>query len=740
VSNRLATRIGLLVNEERPSDAHDVTRFHEPAIGALSRTKGSLFLLAQLTGGSRPLEKATRDVLEKLEQEYYYDLSAGVLIALSKAIAAANRRFYHARRRLGIPQRAGGSVVAVAVRGGELHVAKLGPAAAVIVREGRMYELPPPPAVTDEDPRVRRRRVAATLGEALEIEPYTWQGELAAEDRVALVSRNLAQLVGVDELKAALANLRPAAAVEHLQHLFAIRGGSGSDGLLAIEIVEQPVTAAVRHLEPVRAPEPLAGLPDQSPVPLADALGRLFHRGGAAIDAAQAATGRFLLLLLSWTMAFVPRRRVRYPKVVVRTAVREEGRRHRLGAVGIVGVAGLLAIGGVVSSLPNPRPSDAIPRATLAHAAIARTQELVTKVEAKVDGRNLIDRDPNRARTALNDAAAALGQARDAGIPAQALAFYRQRVDRGLDLLYGVTRIREAATIVDLQAAYEDFVPFRMVTAGDGSLWVADSGHGRVVRVDPSKKSSKVVYRAGQALDHGTAGDPWLIATAATDVVVIDRQRQAWRIDLDEQVPHRMTLAGLDKLDASTHLLSALQHRPPLVIFTLYALDAKTGQISKWTPRNTLPVEFPAKPQPYLAGKPDIPPAGARDLLVDAHVWLLQSNTVTRVNFGTPLAQSDYALDRPPDDGVRPKLDYRLLDGATVGKQDYLYVYDAANARVIGFGYADGSFTRQWMAPSDGDNAGLLDRVLGLNVVSTADGPPVAFLLTPTRVVRVVLE
>jgi sugar lactone lactonase YvrE len=740
MSKRLATRIGLLVPDERPADARDAIRFCEPTVGALARTKGSLFLLAQLSGGSAALEKEARAVLEKLEQDYYYDLSAGALGALSKALIDANRRLFHLRRKLQIPKRAGVSVIAVVIRGREAHIAKLGPAAAVILRDGRMFELPPPPPVSEEDPRVRQRRVAASLGEALEIEPYTWHGELSAMDRVALVSRNLAHVVGVEELKRALETMRPADAVEHLQHLFAVRGGRGSDGLLAIELVELPVTVTTRQLEAVRAPEPLAGLPDQSPVPLADALGRFLHRCGAAIDAGQAALGRFLLLLLSWVMAFVPKRPTHYPKAVVRTALREEGRRHRRGAVGIMAVAGLLALGGVVASLPNPRPSDAIPRASLAHAAIATSQELVAKVAEKVDGRSLIDRDPARAREALNDAVVALAQANAAGVSASDLAPYRLQVERGIDTIYNVTRIGEVSTLVDLGRAFEGFVPERMVAASDGSLWVADSGHGRVVRIDPVKGSAKVVYRAGQALDDGTAGDPWLLATAATDVVVVDRQRQAWRIDLDEQVPHGMALAGIDQLDAASSMLAGLQHRPPLLIFNLYAVNAKGGVVLKWTPRNTLPVSFPTKPESYLSSAPDLSVASATDLRVDTHLWLLHSDTVTRVNFGTPLAQSDYSLDRPPDGELRPRLDYRLLDGATVGQQDYLYVWDAANARIVAFGYADGSFVRQWQAPSSGPNAHLLDRVIGLEVASTPDGPPAAYLLTPTGVVRVVLE
>src|SRR5687767_9716817 len=164
MSNRFATRIGLPSAEERPPDAFDVVAFHEPAVGAQARTKGSLFLLAQLTGSNAHLAAAAREALESVRRDYYYDLSAGVLVSLSKALSGANRRLYHQRRRLAIPRRSGVSVVAVVIRNREAHVAKLGPASAVVVRDGRMYEVPPPPAVAEEDPRVKRRRVAAGRG------------------------------------------------------------------------------------------------------------------------------------------------------------------------------------------------------------------------------------------------------------------------------------------------------------------------------------------------------------------------------------------------------------------------------------------------------------------------------------------------------------------------------------------------------------------------------------------------
>jgi hypothetical protein len=738
MSNRFATRIGLPSAEERPADARDLVVFHEPSVGAEARTKGSLFMVAQLTGATPQLAKAAGEALEALRTEYYYDLSAGVLVALSKALAGANRRLYHQRRRLAIPRRSGVSVVAVVIRGREAHVAKLGPASAVVVRDGRMYEVPPPPAVSEEDPRVRQRRVAATLGEALEIEPFTWQGGLAPGDRVGLVSRHLAHTVGVDELKRALVEMRPAQAVEHLQHVFAIRGGTGSDALMAIEVDELPATVTTHHLEPVRPAEPFAGLPDQSPVPLADAIGRGLHRAGNAAEGAKAAAGHGAVTLLSWILAFVPRRRPEYPRSIPRTAERDAQRRRRLGLVGMVGVAGILAAGGTVAALPSVRPTEAIPRAATAREAIAEAVELLGQVEERVDGADLLDRNPERATDLLADAHAAVERAAGVGVAEQQLEPLRGRIGRRLDALYRVARVARPDSVVDFAASLEDVVPADMVSASDGSLWILESGRGRVLRLDPATGELVVILRAGQALESGEIpGDPWLIATAATDVVVIDRQRTAWRIDLAERIPRAMPLAGLESLSPETTLIGALQHRPPLEIFNLYAVDGASGEMWRWSPPAVIPVTYPDPAEPFLTERSDLDPREARDLRVDVNAWLLHADTVTRVDFGSPRPQSDYSLDPPPDAALRPRLDYRILDGATVGDREFLYVYDAANARLIAFQRADGAFVRQWMAAEGGE---WLDDLRAISVTSVAGGPPIAYLLTPDGVLRLVLE
>ena len=201
-----------------------------------------------------------------------------------------------------------------------------------------------------------------------------------------------------------------------------------------------------------------------------------------------------------------------------------------------------------------------------------------------------------------------------------------------------------------------------------------------------------------------------------------------------------MELAGVEELSSATALLGALQHRPPLEIFNLYAVDGETGEVWRWSPPAVIPVTYPDPPEPLLTAEPDLDPRDARDLRVDVNAWLLHPDTVTRVDFGSPRAQDEYSLDPPPDRDVRTRLDYRLLDGATVGDRELLYVYDAANARIIAFQRADGAFVRQWLAPTEGPNVGLLDDVRALSVTSVADGPPAAYILTPSGVVRIVLE
>ena len=741
MTTRFATRIGLSSEPGHAGAPSDIVRFHEPSVGAQVRTKGSLYLLAQISGADVELSAAAAEAVAAVELDYYYDLTGGVHVALNRAVSAANRRIYQQRRRLGIPERSRIGLVAVVIHGREAHVVRVGAPTALLGRGGGMYELPPPQTSAEDDPRVPRRRVALSLGESIEIEPYRWEGEVAAGDRVALVSRQLARVVGVDELKAAMLGMPPAQLAEHLRTLLVSRGASGSAGILALEIVERPQTESPAGLQPIAPAEPFAVWPDRSPVPLADTIGRELQRSRGAAAATRARVGRAARGFASLLAAFVPRRPAELPRGIHRTSVLRDGRRRRLGVAGMLGVAALVAVGAMVAALPAALPTDAIPRALVARESISEAASLLRLVDERVAGADLVDREPDAAADALAGAHAALERALLGGVPAAGLGPLGARLENALDRLHRVTRIALPDVVVDLAATLDDLDPLDMVAASDGSLWVLETGRGRVLRIDPAAGTATVVYRAGQALPSGALpGDPWLIATAATDVVIVDRDRAAWRIDLAELVPHPMSLNGLEGVSAGTTLISALQHRPPLEIFNLYLVDGASGRMSRWTPPPVIPVEYPAPPEEYLSKIPDLDPRLARDLRVDVNGWLLHADTVTRIDFGTPRGQDEYSLDPPSDAEVRPALDYRLIDGATVGDRELLYVYDAGSARLLAFQRVDGAFVRQWMAPSQGPQSGLLTDIRGLSVASVADGPPVAYLLTPDGVVRLVLE
>ena len=91
---RLQMNLGLMAESQRLADSADIVTVVEPIIGSTSRTKGSLFLLVTGAGG-RKLREATKIVAARIQDDYYYDLSAGISVCLRKAIRAANNVLLH---------------------------------------------------------------------------------------------------------------------------------------------------------------------------------------------------------------------------------------------------------------------------------------------------------------------------------------------------------------------------------------------------------------------------------------------------------------------------------------------------------------------------------------------------------------------------------------------------------------------------------------------------------------------
>ncbi len=264
---RLQMKLGFVPEEDRSEDSADTVVREEPSIGATARSKGSLYLLVTSSIPGARLREATAMVADSIKHDYYYDESAGIAVCLEKAIRAANKKLVHARDRLSGDDVNGPiGVGAAVVRGHELYVVTVGPAEAYLIRQARMSTLPDP----------HRDRGMPTE----ELAPDVWRGEITVGDSLILASPNLVAKVGQDELKDAMVTLHPQSAMEHLHHRFVAEDGSGSDGAVAFEASEVSATTKQRNLVPVKPPEPLAGAPERSPIPLADSV----SAGAAAVQ------------------------------------------------------------------------------------------------------------------------------------------------------------------------------------------------------------------------------------------------------------------------------------------------------------------------------------------------------------------------------------------------------------------------------------------------------------------------
>jgi hypothetical protein len=166
----------------------------------------------------------------------------------------------------------------------------VGPAEAYLNRGARLSTLP--------DPH-RDRGLPST-----DVEPDVWRGEVNVGDQLVLVSPPIVALLGADALKDALVTLHPQSAAEALTARFRDAGGTGTDGALIVEAAEIAATRGGVVPVPVRPAEPYAGMPDRSPIPLADnvASGLAAAQSGArrrtrrgrrrAVPAARADPGR----------------------------------------------------------------------------------------------------------------------------------------------------------------------------------------------------------------------------------------------------------------------------------------------------------------------------------------------------------------------------------------------------------------------------------------------------------------
>ncbi len=683
---RLELKYGLVAEADRLSTSADAMLVTEPATGSKVRSKGNLYLVVSSARIGGRAKEAAALVADTIRREYYYDKSAGVPICLEKAVRSANRKLRGSREGGSLPPGALGIAIAV-VRNNELYVATIGSAEAYLVRAARLL-------VPDHT-----QQPGLPADDALRVE--VWRGEIAVGDSLLLVSRNLTEVVGTEELKNAVVTLHPQSAVEHLHHLFVAAGGDGPDAVLAVEATEILSARGDRRLAPTAAGGDAYGEMPGGPIPGGDQVaGAAAAVTGAFSGAADSVTGAFGHAV-DRVLDLMPRRTRSARGMASQVSRRESQRRAAFALLGLLGV--VLVLGLAIWLLPRGR------EVRIADVSSGE-QSFLSAQDAADKGSRLLSGDPAQATTLLHQAWKDLAAAAASGIPADRTAPLEATIRAGLDEVY-LNGNPKTTTLYEFDDPQEvvamtvgpDGAPYFIAPASDGtgkSVW----------RLDTKRDRAWEIIKTGDGPRNGEGiATPRLLTSQADDLLIVDARGDLWRWrQYDDKgggglarrrIPGEQVW-GNDVRDIGTLMISLRTGS-----YNLYVLDPSLDQILKYAP--TLEGNQFLTPTEYLS-TPDESVADYLRLYVDSNVYTLTPNDVVKHTSGRP---QDLHLETPPDDGdIRPGHQYRLIDG-TGQSGGRLYVYDEKWNRILVFLKSDGSYVDQWstkgVLPSMADMRGM---------------------------------
>jgi protein phosphatase len=236
----------------RPSDAAQLAR------------RGVLLVVADGMGGHSAGEVASQiavDVIGRL----YYQSQGDAHEALRGAVAEANRRIYAAAAADEAKRGMGTTCTALAVRGGQAHIAHVGDSRCYMLRAGEIYQLTEDHSavmemvrhglITKEEARHHEDKnvILRALGTTPEVEVAMTEPFAVREgDRLLLCSDGLHDLVTDEEIGQALAAAEDLhAACEQLIELAKERGGHDNITVGILGVVPAGTSAAGAEDAPV---------------------------------------------------------------------------------------------------------------------------------------------------------------------------------------------------------------------------------------------------------------------------------------------------------------------------------------------------------------------------------------------------------------------------------------------------------------------------------------------------------
>jgi hypothetical protein len=720
VAHRIQMKLGVLPDAEHPPDSPDTALDVEPRVGAQTRTKGHLFLLVTSRVPGTRARDATRLVADSIRSEYYYDESAGIRVCLVKSIQVANKRLTHARERGALGNGPGPIGVGLAVvRDNELYVCTIGPAEAYLSRGARLSTLP--------DPH-RDRGLPST-----EVEPDVWRGEINVGDQLMLVSPNVVAALGPDALKDALVTLHPQSAAEQLTARFRAGGGTGSDGVMIIEAAEIAISRAGVVPVPVRPAEPLAGMPDRSPIPLADTVAGGFAAAQSGARWARGKAGRALYRMLLRIQDALPSRGVPRRRVTPLSARREMQRRAAVAMLSLVVVVG--GLGAAVFVLGGRQPlGPAIASFDSAQGALELARRDINRVIGP--GVDLVANDPAQAKRLLTEALNAIDTASNGGIPATTTSPIRAKIVAAIDRLYKMADVVTAPLFTFPEDAGVDLGA--IVRGPDGAPFVLDRKTASVYRIDVAAKKAAVVFHQGNSAAGKKESAPKLLAVGGRDLLIVDSKNVVWRWR-PANTSGRGTLtrfpsgvSGSAEWGDDIIAIGTFIRDSDANLYNLYVIDPSEQQILAYSPAAD-GSGFPTGPTPRLSAPRDV--SRITDMYIDGDIWVADGGQVLRLVGGKA---EGWEAATPGDEVLRGIPAYRLVASGAPRREGTIYAFDAPNQRVVALSKVNGSYIGQYRLAEGA--TGWTD-LRGWYVEPGVGGEPDALVwISKTGVNRAILE
>jgi hypothetical protein len=699
MATRLEVTYGLIAEPDRRSTSADTLGVSRPSTGSQVRSKGVLGVIVSASPPSQAARPATQLVADTIRNEYYYDESAGVPVCLEKAIKSADRRLRGSREGVGLAPGSLGVGVAV-VRNNELYLATIGGVEAYLVRNARLL-MPDRRAVPG---------LPGTADDSAGVD--VWRGELSVGDALLLVSRNMTETVGTEELKSAMLTLHPQAAVEHLHHLFVAAGGEGSDAMIAVEATERS-THAPSRTRPASGAS-FGDLP-RMPAPIGAAA-------GSAVALGRNPIGQWVARMVDRAWELAPSRRPSVRRISPRISQAETQRRAAFGVLAFVGI--ILVLGVIVVLLP--RGGERSPsQVALGDSALSVASDRAQRAA------NIAVTDPEEASRLYREAFEEISRARASGVRATALDQLDTQVRAGLDALHAARPV--TATTLTTFGSGVDPSALTRGPVGDDAAYYIDRAHSSVHRVDlGTGNDAEVVTRGDKAVSgNSRIGEPVQIEAGGAEVVIVDDETRVWRWRPSDETG-RGTLGrlaftgdaswGADHGDVATY--AAVNG------YRIYVVEPSLGQILRYQ-QNFDQSAF-EEPSDYLITESD-EVSGFRQLYIDGDLWVLDDEGVQKYANGR--FEGSFKVGETPDAAdLRPGHDYQLVSGSGTDANGRLYLYDAVWDRLVVFDKAAGDYIGQWVPAPDGPS---MKDMRGFYVLPrTKQRPETVVWLTPEGLYR----